>query len=447
VLLATIAATAVATTACKKTPKPRDDAPSPSATEAPPAPTDWTRTEMSEVHTTSPVDGIAIYADELDYQGKERSPTVMAEHGRRCSPDAGDEEACRKSMYRLIDEQQKAKRAVFALVTRGTTLEVITEVEPLRALLGVIDTPREAVLLASFATKSQLSSPQCTGFTRTIGVEQASGGYAMAMEKRVKNGTLKKGDAAVCTKCMILDKTAVTVRPGGEMVFGPTEQIEEIHMGCGRSPGFSGAATAPGRPRTSSEYLALGAHLEAASVAAFERIAEELVALGAPSELVTRARLAADDERAHAKVLGELARAHGAAPIPFTARPYQLRDALELALDNAVEGCVNETFGALVLHVQALTALDPEVKRGLASIAEDEARHAELSYDMADWLDGRLSSSARESVERASRDARHALLAGLEQTALEDDSERRRLGLPDAATARALYAELDRLTA
>jgi hypothetical protein len=137
----------------------------------------------------------------------------------------------------------------------------------------------------------------------------------------------------------------------------------------------------------------------------------------------------------------ELARAHGAEPSPFVMHAYDLRSAFDLALDNAIEGCVNETFGALVLHVQALTAEDSATRRVFADIAEDEARHAELSRDLATWLDGRLTSSERETVRRAATHAWNELASGLDETALDGDCELRALGLPDTATRRALYAE------
>src|SRR5688572_11899266 len=52
----------------------------------------------------------------------------------------------------------------------------------------------------------------------------------------------------------------------------------------------------------SGGYLARMAHFEAASVAAFEQLADELVALEAPAFLVEQALKAAHDERMHAEL-------------------------------------------------------------------------------------------------------------------------------------------------
>jgi hypothetical protein len=415
-LLAGIAAAAVATTACKKIPKPAPDdesaSPSPSTSSGAKR-VDWTLDELAGLHTTSPVQGITIWAQRLDTTGKALEHAVMFEHGRRCLP-AASENACAKSWRLLVDEQRRANARVFAIVTRDVDRhELLTEDARLRALLGPIDTPGEAAILASFLGASELFVPQCDGFSRTIVMEETSAGYSMALEKRVRKGELKKPNGLGCTDCIIAERRRqVVVRPSGDVDLGTAEETEWIKpTGCGRSPGWSETDATRSRARRAGEYLAQAAHLEAASVAAFERIARELAALGAPAELVARAHRAAIEEAAHARILGRLARDDGALPPPIHARPYALRSAFELALDNAVEGCVNETYGALVLHVQA-----------------------------ADWLDARLSRGERAAVRSAATNARAQLDT---RPAIDDEAELRRLGLPDPATSRALHAQLD----
>lgn len=289
-------------------------------------------------------------------------------------------------------------------------------------------------------------SPQCTGFTRTIVMQKAApAGYAMKMQRLVRFGALKHADALKsCDECVVAEQRTAVVRPNGNVELGAPEESAWVRpMGCGRSPGWD-IDLATARPRSAAEYLARAAHLEAASVAAFARIAEELEALGAPYELVARANRAAAEEAGHATAIGELARAHGAEPPPFVPRDYALRDALALARDNAIEGRVNETFGALLLHVQALTADDVASRAAFAQIAADEASHAELSRDIGTWLEQRLSPAERSSVSRAASQARSALATSLGCPLLDDEHDRRRLGLPDPATARRLLAELER---
>lgn len=80
---------------------------------------------------------------------------------------------------------------------------------------------------------------------------------------------------------------------------------------------FAGRRPAGLRPRrhgvtSLGQWLAAQAHLEAASVPAFLRLARELRTHAAPAALVRAAMAAAGDERRHARVMTTLARRHGA---------------------------------------------------------------------------------------------------------------------------------------
>ena len=67
----------------------------------------------------------------------------------------------------------------------------------------------------------------------------------------------------------------------------------------------------------------------------------------------------------------------------------------EIARENAVEGCVNETFSAAIAAVQAACARDDRVRAAMRRIATDEMRHAELAWSVAGWIDTRLDAAAR----------------------------------------------------
>jgi hypothetical protein len=113
-----------------------------------------------------------------------------------------------------------------------------------------------------------------------------------------------------------------------------------------------------------------------------------------------------------------------------------------MALENAIEGVVRETFGAAVALWQARHARDADVRRAMRGIAEDECRHAQLSWRVADWLDRRLNESERTRVSRAVRDAVAALRAESArgpEGALADVA-----GLPSARQARVLLSLLER---
>jgi hypothetical protein len=186
------------------------------------------------------------------------------------------------------------------------------------------------------------------------------------------------------------------------------------------------------RSRGQGSWLARAAHLEAASVPAFVHLARELVAHGAPA-LSRLAVAAARDEVRHARVVGGLARrGGGAAPTPAEVGATPLRELEALAIDNAVEGCVGETFAALIATRQARAAADPAVRAAYASIADDETRHAALSLAIDRWARRRLDAAARRRVAAARAEAIAGLAAAPELT----DAA---LGLPDPRQRRALW--------
>jgi hypothetical protein len=208
---------------------------------------------------------------------------------------------------------------------------------------------------------------------------------------------------------------------------------------AGRRPaGLGPLSGAPGP----GGYFAHAAYLEAASVEAFRIVRDELAVHGAPKRLIRAAERAARDETRHARATSALARRHGAKPERPRALRREPRPIEALAVDNAVEGCVRETFGALVAMWQARRASDPDVRAIMARIAPDEARHAALSFEIAAWAEPRLDAAGRARVAEATRRAVDELRA---RPARERDAELSRIaGLPSVADMQRLIAELDR---
>ncbi|MFO0548153.1 MAG: ferritin-like domain-containing protein [Polyangiaceae bacterium] len=187
-------------------------------------------------------------------------------------------------------------------------------------------------------------------------------------------------------------------------------------------------------------FFAARAYAEAASIAAFEILADELERHGAPRALTQRARAAAMDERAHADTMGALARRFGREPQRPVVGPARERSLEEIAIENAVEGCANETLGALVNTYQAVSAMDPEIREAYRVIAEDETHHAALSWSVQAWALRSLDGVARARLALAGREALHALeTLELEPLSSFDASL---VGLPDQATLRALSRPL-----
>lgn len=188
------------------------------------------------------------------------------------------------------------------------------------------------------------------------------------------------------------------------------------------------------------QYFALAAHLEAASVPAFERLADELARFAAPTSLGRAARRSARDERRHAAVMTRLARDHGAAVPAVRVRAARPRSLEAFARENAIEGCVKETFGAALAAHQARHAVDPAVRAAMAVIARDELRHAELAWRVHGWATKQLPAAARARVERAR--ARAAQRLRDRELASADDRLTAALGLPAHDQRCALSAAL-----
>ena len=166
---------------------------------------------------------------------------------------------------------------------------------------------------------------------------------------------------------------------------------------------------------------------------AFLELATELSAHDAPWPLVMAAIDAACDEVEHARVMATLTSRFGGALVAPEIEPREVRDLEAMALGNAVEGCVRETLGAEIARMQAARAEDPVVRRCLAAIARDEARHGELAWAVHGALRERLSATARRRIVESMDEAATALGANP-----QDESAGCALGLPSAEESVAL---------
>lgn len=196
------------------------------------------------------------------------------------------------------------------------------------------------------------------------------------------------------------------------------------------------------------ELFAEMAFFEAASVIAYRRLERELQSFDAPGELIARAREARADEARHARTMTRLAKRFGGEVQEVEHQPIRRRLLFAFAMENAVEGCVGETFGALVASYQARVAADPEVRAELAIVARDEAKHAALAAEIAAWLAPQLTEAQRAAIARAQADEIAWLrrAAGRANPARELEalaglpSQKRALGLIDALERRLLPA-------
>lgn len=142
--------------------------------------------------------------------------------------------------------------------------------------------------------------------------------------------------------------------------------------------------------------------MEHASVAAFARFSLQLLALGAPAELVSSAASAMNDEIEHARACFELARRHrdddvGPGPLSMDSA-LEGTDLESVMLGTIAEGCIGETIAAIEAAEAAAHCEDGAARGVLERIAADETRHAELAWRFVAWA---LESGPAALRERA----------------------------------------------
>lgn len=151
------------------------------------------------------------------------------------------------------------------------------------------------------------------------------------------------------------------------------------------------------------------ARFEHASIASFARFSLDLLAFGAPPELLEAAQRAMGDEIAHARACFAVASAYAGralGPGPLELRGVEPSASLAAAAAAAVrEGCVNETIAALTAQQQAERTPDPVVRSLLERIACDEADHAELAWRFVAWALHTGDASVSYAVQSAFRAA------------------------------------------
>lgn len=338
----------------------------------------------------------------------------VEETGTPCS-GASAKAACQSAFEALVPTSTWSRGGQLPIeeyfaYTSGDDLGTIGTLAELKAILGDIDTPNEAAVLLYVVDRPV----QCDK------LHTVPDGFVGQSRQNLSDCPMTYQPLEVH---VAVDAT-VSETPVGEKVV--------TNLCAGRRPdGLSllGAVDTEG----AGACFAQMAELELASIAAFADLARQLTAHGAPPALVQRCHAARRDEIEHARVVAGLARSFGARPKLVRVASRGVRSLLELALENAREGCVRELYGAAAAAWQAEHAPDQAVRVAFARIARDEAEHAALALELDAWLATRLSSA--ECAQLAAEKTRAAveLQAELERT--PDSRARDAAGLPSGASS------------
>jgi hypothetical protein len=263
--------------------------------------------------------------------------------------------------------------------------------------------------------------------------------YVLPVSGNVETCGLPIGQSLDSASCAALCHRST----GCELYMSNGLQVE-CQLACPVARRTEGLALSPSSHKDSlvGGFFAHMAALEAASVDAFALLAAELAAHGAPLPLVGRARHAARDEARHASLVRDLASRFGATSRGYMVERGEVRTLERVAAENAAEGCVRETYGALVAMWQARFARHAFVREAMQHIARDETRHAQLAWDIASWVEPKLGGAARRHVDDARRQGVAALRSEVERDAPEEIV--RAAGVPFGGAGRALFEQAHR---
>lgn len=362
---------------------------------------------------------------------------IISDVGARCdtpNPECAEDLDVAQQPNDLTFTQDCGQRGFcryFFVATDGDQVKRYTNRDELLQFLGGIDTPQEAFLLVEY-DGYVVSCPanESPGFIATASAIAGKDGFEVTVMQTTN----------ICPVQM--DKVGLTVTREGVVTEISRQKLKALNECSGRRPEGWVAQGRASSNDTLADHFASMASLEAASVTAFEVLAAELTHYGAPLDLIERMHAAAREEIVHARETTALARLLGAEPeLPqIEARP--IRTLEEIALDNAIEGCVRETFGAAVGCYQADQARDTRIAELMHQLAADEIGHAALAFDLHLWLMPKLSTAGRARVIAAH-------VAAIDDLSLELEVEPPRVlrelaGLPGRREAARLFDTLRR---
>jgi hypothetical protein len=376
------------------------------------------------LHLPEPVDYLGVYLNQSPGNN-----TIYQATGDLCA-GASDEPTCQATLaagtpsagfphlYSPVASTLPSYNYMYLAYTRGDSVGFIADRSQLNAFLGEIDSANEAALVFL----SMGAAPACHAIWETPEAYYYS----------------TPSPPFGCSPVPTGQRYSVT--RSGDVAATPVGMT----MPCvGRRP--AGLSSVPSAGASAlGDYYASVAHLEGAAVLAFEVIERELARFGAPRELQRRAQRARADEERHYDQMAAMARREGSLVAGVGAEAQGERSLLEAALENAVEGCVREAWGALSAHYQAVTAADLEARQLWHDTARDESEHAELSFALHAWFMLQLTADEQKLVDAAMQRARLELRAELVSATAPPPAVVHHAGIPEPVRAAALFGELER---
>ena len=132
------------------------------------------------------------------------------------------------------------------------------------------------------------------------------------------------------------------------------------------------------------------AELSHAALASFARNTLYLMSLGSTSGLLVTSQESGVDKIKHAKLFYGFASAFldtDLAPGPLDVEGCLDETDLRFITRSLImDGCIEETIGAIEVRLRANYAEDPAIKAALTQVASEEMNHAQFAWDTLEWI-------------------------------------------------------------
>ncbi|MAA78179.1 MAG: hypothetical protein CL916_02885, partial [Deltaproteobacteria bacterium] len=188
-----------------------------------------------------------------------------------------------------------------------------------------------------------------------------------------------------------------------------------------------------------ASHFARQAQEEAISIFSFAELHQILCVYNAPKNLQERCIRSLKEEQAHTRMAITLCERYGGSSPDMHVPSPKTVSLFDAALHNAIVGCIQETWAAVLEEYQAQhTQIHQHIQR---RIAKDEASHAQLAWDIHDFFMDLLSQNERSHIIEQMT----SLLSSYDIDVIESFPRSKEIGIPSIEIQTRLYNKFSNL--
>ena len=184
-----------------------------------------------------------------------------------------------------------------------------------------------------------------------------------------------------------------------------------------------------------ASYFARQAQEEAISIFSFAELHDILCAYHAPENLQQRSIKALREEQLHTRMAIALCEQYGGTAPAIQVPTLKSVSLFEATLHNALVGCIQETWAAVLEEFQAQHT--QKHNRVQHRIAKDEISHAQLAWDIHSFFMSMLSDQEQSSI----LESMETFLSSHDCDILETFPGSQEIGIPSINMQKELYSE------